>query len=547
MKRNIILFAIIASSMTMYGQNELDVYKFSRNDLSGTARSVSMGGAFGALGGDISGVAINPAGIGVYRNSEFVTTLNFQNANIKSSLTGGYDMKDNKFSFSFNNLGYIASVKIDNDDVPRINFGIAYNRLKNFDKKYRMGGNNQPYSLTNYIAAKSYGISENDLSNSVNLDGSFNQSTTVPWLSALAYQSYLMKYKGIDSYNNFCYESVLPSTETISSLLNVEERGSIDKYDFTAGTTIDDKLSIGLTLSVTDISYYMDSYYGEDFSQGASNGFYLDNNLETEGSGFQFNLGLIYKPVNALRLGLSYQSPTWYSMTDYYSAGMSYNTSAYFSPSEYKQFDPLSTGTAYVNYNMRTPDKWTFSIAGIIGQTAILSADYELTNYKNMKLSDDNDEMWTNNQKQYINENFRAASTLHLGAEVRFTPQFSGRVGYMWQQTPLKADFKNGNTYYSNKTTGIGEQIVNGSSIPQFTLEDDANYFTYGLGYRFSKNFYTDVAFVMKSQKADLYPFARLYNVPLVDGTAVDYSKDVVPAKLKMNTFSGLLTMGFKF
>lgn len=32
-----------------------------------------MGGAFGALGGDISGIAINPAGIGVYQKSEIVT------------------------------------------------------------------------------------------------------------------------------------------------------------------------------------------------------------------------------------------------------------------------------------------------------------------------------------------------------------------------------------------------------------------------------------------------------------------------------------------
>lgn len=543
MKRNIFLIALIAaSSVALYGQNELDVYKLSRNDLTGTARSVAMSGAFGALGGDLSGVAINPAGIGVYKGSEFVTTLNFQNANTQTSVANGFNVKDNKFKLSLNNLGYIASVPIDNEDVPRINFGFAYNRLKNFDKKYTMDAGSQYYSLTDYIAAKSYGVSESNLKNSVTADG-FNPPSGTPWLSALAYQSYLINYTGLND-NKPVYSSLLPATESVAPLLEVEEKGAIDKYDFTVGTTISDKLSIGLTLSVTDIGYTMYSYYGEGFEKGENNGFSLENYLNTEGSGFQMNVGLIYKPINALRLGFSYQSPTWYSITDHYSANMTENVSDYvtepgYSPGTYV----TKTGLAYTDYKMRTPDRWTFSIAGVIGQVAILSADYELTNYKNMKLSDDNDPTWTSNQKYFIGQDFKAASTLRLGAEVRFTQQFSGRVGYSWQQTPLAKDFQNGSSIY---TGDIGEQVVIGGTIPHFTLDGDVNYITYGLGYRFSKSFYTDVAFIMRSQKADLYPFAKLYNVPQNGGTSQDFAA-VVPAELKSNTFSGLLTFGFRF
>ncbi len=482
--------------------------------------------AFGALGGDLSGVAINPAGIGVYKSSEFVTTLNFQNANTKTTFPNGLDMKDSKFKSNLNNLGYIASVPTDNPDVPRINFGFAYNRLKNFDTKYRMGGGNQSFSLTDYIAEKSYGASKSDLANSVTSD-SFDPPTGISWLSALGYNSYLINYKGLDSDSNPYYSSLLPTGETVTPWLDVEEKGSIDKYDFTAGTTIGDKLSIGLTLSVTDISYNMYSNYEEDFETD-NNYYYLENYLKTEGSGFQFNLGLIYKPVNALRLGFSYQSPTWYSMTDHYGASITDQLNDYVTDATYEA-GTTSTGVGYVDYNMRTPDRYTFSLAGIIGQIAILSADYELTNYKNMKLSDDNDITWTNSQKQYISEDFKAASTLKLGAEVRFTPQFSGRVGYMWQQTPLEADFKNGL-----------KEVVTGGTLTNFTLEGDANYITYGLGYRFSKSFYTDVAFIMKSQKSELYPFSNLF-------FSDDTDLGVVPAELKTNTFSGLLTFGFRF
>ena len=41
----------------------------------GTARFMSMGGAFTALGGDISTLSQNPAGIGVFRTSEMMSNL----------------------------------------------------------------------------------------------------------------------------------------------------------------------------------------------------------------------------------------------------------------------------------------------------------------------------------------------------------------------------------------------------------------------------------------------------------------------------------------
>lgn len=535
MKKTILTAVVAFSSLTLFAQNELDVYKMSRNDLTGTARSTAMGGAFGALGGDISGVAINPAGIGVYRGSEFVTTLNFRNNDVKTSVPNGYNMKDNKFNVNFDNLGFVASMAVDNDQVPRINFGFAYNRLKSFDRKYTMDAGTQPYSLTDYIAAKSYGQSLSDLQNSINSDGSFNQSTNANWLSALGYQGYLINYNGIDAKNNTVYSPVNAGENTYP-YLDVEEKGGVDRYDFTAGTTIADKLSLGLTLSVTDIDYTMYSGYTEGFLQGTNNGFNLQNYLNTEGNGFQFNLGLIYKPINEIRIGLAYQSPTWYNMTDHYDASLDYNTSAYFAnPKDYTQGSTIYTGLAYTDYKMRTPDRWTLSLAGVIADKAILSADFELTNYKNMQLSDDNDQQWTNDQKSYISSDFKARGTLRLGAEYRFTPQFSGRIGYMWQQSPLQTAFR-------NQTEG--NQLVTGGTIPHFTLDGDANYFTYGLGYRFSKSFYTDVAFVMKSMKSDLYPYSNLfYN----DANNTTYNFGVVPTKMTANTVSGLLTVGFRF
>ena len=54
----------------VFAQSAIDAYRFSQPDLRGTARFMGMGGAFGALGGDLSTLSQNPAGIGVYRSNE---------------------------------------------------------------------------------------------------------------------------------------------------------------------------------------------------------------------------------------------------------------------------------------------------------------------------------------------------------------------------------------------------------------------------------------------------------------------------------------------
>ena len=116
-KLSLLMLAVAFSVGMVYAQNEMDAYRFSKNDLTGTARSVAMGGAFGALGGDISGIAINPAGIGVYQKSEIVTTMNFQNTKSQGQLNIG-KQNENKFTFAFDNLAFVGTFPLYDDVVP---------------------------------------------------------------------------------------------------------------------------------------------------------------------------------------------------------------------------------------------------------------------------------------------------------------------------------------------------------------------------------------------------------------------------------------------
>lgn len=531
MKRKIVLASALSLLFTFaQAQGEMDAIKLSQNDLTGTARSVAMGGAFGALGGDISGIAINPAGIGVYKSSEIVTTLNFQNVNTETELNRG-KIDDKKFKFNFDNFAFVTSLPLYNDDVPTFNVGFSYNRLKNFDRQYKMSGDNVQ-SLSNYMAYRTNNLNprvtepgDAFLINGTNYDAFYDSS--YDWMSIFGFQGYL-----IDHIGGGVYKPKSITGQTNADLF-VREKGSIGSYDFNFGTTISDIVSIGATLSVTDINYHRYTNYEETYPTYPGEGFRFDNELKTEGSGFQAKVGVIVKPIQELRFGVSYHSPTWYNMTDYFGASMDLNlVQAVGDQDADKFFD--SGYDHYYDYKLRTPDKWTFSLAGVIGQTAIISADYEYTNYKNnMKLFDrDNNALGSidNDPNRFIKEDFRGASTLRVGAEIRITPQFSGRIGYAWMQSPLEANFKKNNT-----------EVMTVGSDAHYVLDGDVNHFTYGLGYRFSRNFYTDLAFVMKSQKSDLYTFSSVYDengVPILGSDK---------AKMKTNTFQGILTFGYKF
>ncbi|GAB6013334.1 OmpP1/FadL family transporter [Viscerimonas tarda] len=530
MKRLFITASAIFFSLSAFSQGEMDALRYSTNDLTGTARSVGMGGAFGALGGDISGIAINPAGIGVYKSSEVVGTLDFRNNNIETQLNAG-TLEKSKFSFSFDNMAFVGVIPTYNEDVPLVNFGFSYNRLKTFDQSYSMQSRGSEKSLTD-LMAKTANADHNrglDLGGGIPREPNFGLAYE-DWLPVLGYNSYLINP---DQSRN--YKPVLDIGETVDNILHVKEKGYINSFDFNGGTTISNIVSVGLTIAVTDFDYRIHSFYNESFDQ--NNGYSLTNTLQTKGAGLQVKAGVILKPVNELRLGIAYHSPTWYKMTNYFSAGIKHEFSNFVPgdlQAEYQNsYNPVSE--VYTrDYDFKTPDKWTFSIAGIIAQTAILSLDYDLTNYQNMSFDEPDSNgfnSYNNDQNLYIKEDFKSSSSIRVGAEIRFTPQFSGRVGYSWVESPVKAVLRDGSSNASQQDIYGSLYVPDmGGPISHFSLPKDANYFTYGLGYKFTPQFYGDIAFVMKSQDSDLYAFGGA-------------SK----ATYKNNSVSGALTFGYKF
>ena len=517
MKKNLLLLIAVFLCAYSFGQGEIDAFRFSKNDLTGTARGIAMGGAFGALGGDVTGVAINPAGIGVYRTSELSTTLSLSSSNIETNWQNSINKQD-KISFNVDNINYVGYYPTGNESMQSVNFGFSFNRLKNFNRNYSANGNEMPQSLTHYMAslATDNNVYWESMNNSNSSKNAFNGSA--PWLSILGWQSYL-----INDIQDYEYKSLLGQREKVSSKLEVSEKGYVNSYDFTFGSNFSNSFYLGMSFSLTDIYYQMNSWYDESFNNGG--GFYLDNYLQTEGSGYQVNLGAIWLPTDFLRLGVAYHSPTWYVMEDFYRATLNANVLGNGND------EPVRTpSNASTSYRLQTPYSWVFSVAGVLSTQAIISMDYEIKDYRSMNLEEPNGVNYVRDN-QFIDEDFRIASTLRTGLEYRFTPQFSGRLGYVWVQSPYKKELKN------NRPQDIS--LI--GTIPHYTLDGDVNYFTAGIGYRFTPQFYLDFAFVHGSQKNDdLYFFPSVYE---------DEDGRISPKAASFNNKfnKGLLTLGYKF
>lgn len=517
---------LLAGVTSLYAQGEADAIRMSQREITGSARSMGMAGAFGALGGDISSLSTNPAGIGVFRNSEVSATLNLDFINTSTNWNGTSSNAD-RTKFMFNNIGYVATFRGSSDFS--FNIGVAFNRKANFYRTYEANNQNMSGSLTDYMADKAYGIPMAAMDDSKDNDP-YSPSAGLPWLPVLGWNSFLFKPKAVDANGKQVYTSPFPSLKNSSARLHVQEYGYMDEYTFTFGGNYDDMIYFGAALGVTDFSYNMKVGYSE--GHAADGNFYLENSLRTSGTGFNFNLGMIVRPADFMRLGISIKTPTYFALTDNFGSLVDYRNinDTYLdetgTPVTEKVSGTSSTPNGAADYKMNTPFEFMSSVAFILGKKGILSFEYNLQDYTSLKFKDINGYELPDNK--YIKEDTRPVNTIKAGAEFRVTPQFSIRAGYAYQSSPVKSHVLNGE-----------QEIFTVGTMPNYILPKSTDYITAGLGYRFGQA-YADMAVVYKTQKDVGYAYSPIF----IDGKPFVYSD---PFTLKTKKTSVLLTIGYKF
>lgn len=533
------LAAICACAMgtiELKAQSAVDAMQLSQPDFTGTARFMGMGGAFTALGGDLSAIIQNPAGIGVYRSSEIGATLDI-NVQKTTGSFNGTDVSNKQTKAYCNNFGYVGTVRFDSA-LKSFSWGASYNRAVSFDRI--TGGYGYPVgtSLTNYIASFTNGVNSADM----NFDGGYNpyRDSDIDWLSILGYSSYMINNT---PGSNTSYQGLFQNgTESDMEML-VREKGYIDNYQFTFGGNVSNTVYWGFGIGVNDLRYVRDVYYSESMdnariysnitSSGTANGqaeYALNNSKLITGTGWNLSFGLIFKPLQELRIGASIISPTWYSLDQNYGANTSFTyrpastTGTYIDDSDY-------TDDAYFNWRLRSPWRFNLGAALVIGSNAIVSVDYERQAYNDMTVKTANYDNWgyvtDYVDNQYLNDDIRAytqaANNIRVGLEYRVSPSFSVRLGCNTSTTNIASDYRDGK----------GEILTSGTD-PSFNLDKTTTYITGGIGYR-TGGFYVDATYAHKTRKSTLHPYTSYADV------------DAPYFDVKDNDNSFVLSMGYKF
>ena len=526
LKRNMILVGSLCMALGAGAQNAYDAERLLGNELNGTARFVGMGGAMSALGGDMSVMGTNPAGIGIFRSNDASFSFSLNNTSTQSSFNGT-QMKEDKTRASLDQMGFVYTQKVSNRNLLRyVNFGFGYHKSKNFNRLFSMGGAldglSQSWQLSGDL--NDAGINGTDFDNILddkNPYGAYFNREKYSILSMMALRTgvvdwnpeYDAKYKGEDNIRKI---PVLGWDGERNNFYS-EEKGGISEYDFSIAFNLGDRVYLGATLGIYDVLYDRFSSYTEDLigyqatdgnddriysipvegDQAVSNGGYtLDNYYRLEGSGVDLKLGAIIRPFeeSPFRIGLSVHTPTWYELTETTNAVLSSDINALKNYINYDNYENLSEYLTplYLTYDYRLSTPWKFNVSAgtTIGGLIALGAEYEYADYSTSRLEDL--EGFQLGDQISVEKFLNGVSTLRVGMEARIAPSFSLRAGYNHSSAMFKDDAYSALAVYRTST--------------DFNNVKEKDTVTFGLGYS-GNVIYADMALKYDMYKSDFYAF----------------------------------------
>ncbi|MCX2679589.1 aromatic hydrocarbon degradation protein [Galbibacter sp. EGI 63066] len=506
MKKQFLYIVAALATVGSFAQTKNDVAAYSTNNLNGTARYQSMSGAFGALGGDMSAININPAGSAVFNNTLItLSATNYHTDNSTQYFNGTSESDLSKLKFNQLGGALVFKNSAQNSLWKKFTMAFNYELNNNFENEYFAVGDGNT-SIAQYFINNADGFPESDLQT---LEGESLTDAYINIGQDLGYNA----QQGFLGYQTFV---INPTTEGGSSYVSngsytnaigqeqlVITSGYDSKFTMNFASQYTENFYMGMGLNIHGIERRKITQFDEYGYDENSNLQYVqfDNDLFTYGNGFSFNIGGIAKLNDMVRVGLSYESPTWYNMTD--ELTQSINTDYYANPDDAEtSFAEVAPNTVMVfpDYKIQIPGKITGSMALVFGQNGLLSFDYGYQDMSNAKLKPTSDEFFAQENQEIENE-FKAVSTMRLGGEWKIN-RLSLRAGYRFEGSP-----------YENETT-IGD--LNGYSL--------------GAGYSFGS---TKLDLGFSQAQRDYNP--QLYDTGLVSTAAVDSKNTNVTLSLTFN------------
>jgi len=416
-----------------YAQYVNDALRFSQTHYGSTSRFKALGNAQIGVGGDISSLGGNPAGLGLFTRSEFSLTPEFNQSGVNSVYLNQQE-KVNKSQLNLNQLGavffspmYRRNGQDTRQGLVSMVYGIGFNRNNDFHMESGFRGTNNSTSIADYFAELAGSTAPNNL------------STGTP--ERIAYDNYLISYD--DVARNY-----YPETFADNANGNVQQRsewrnGGVSEFNFAAAANIGNQVYIGGSISLLNINYTSDIQYTES---GKAREYINDNltgnninykllfnqNQSTSGSGINGRIGVIFRASPDFRLGATLQTPSWFLIDDSYTEELD-NRGTIRGNSGSKTYD--------FTYRLRTPLKASLGASYIIAGQALISADIDFVDYASTRLSsnDGNDMSVFTDNNASIRRNFTNAVNYRAGLEYKLNA-LSLRGGYALNASPYKSD-----------------------------------------------------------------------------------------------------------
>jgi hypothetical protein len=526
-KRLPVFLLAVGFGSSLWAQTPEDALRSSWNTATGTARTQAIGGAINALGGDITSLYVNPAGLGLFKTGEMVLSPGLAFHKSKSQYLGNSAKTAGaEYRFLLGTSGFVWGWSSPHSKSTSKAFSIGVNRTADFSSYLQYRGTNDYSSASEEATNEFFRFYQNEKALNPNLsdanivDRALN-SNDVSLSTKMGLYTYL-----IDIDSSGANKRIVSRAEEVGRLLQDNEiitRGGVTELALGYAVNKNDKLYLGMSLGIPIVNYERDQVYSEKDDTGLANNKFnysrYTENYRSQGAGINAKLGLIFKPKEYIRIGVGVHSPTFYGLTDEFSANLETDVENVFSPGQNvgdvdasvftNGFDPNFT------YSLMTPAKFIVGgayvfreVKDVTRQKGFISADIEYVNYtwNRFGTSDVTDEPnFYNDLNATVNDIYRGSFNFRAGGELKFNT-IMARLGFAYYGSP-----------YENKEIEARRMLLSG-----------------GLGYR-HKGIFLDLTYVHHLVRDINFPY--FLEAPRISN----------PAQLNQTAGNIMFTFGVKF
>ncbi|MGD0343089.1 MAG: hypothetical protein ABSA76_15420, partial [Bacteroidales bacterium] len=382
-------------------------------------------------------------GLGVFRSSEVTITPQLEYFKSSSSFNGT-SSDDYLYNFNLGQGGIVANLIRNESEsgLITLNIGYSFSRTSNLTQTIVINGVSSNSSLADYWADEANGYYKDEL------------ASKVPD-AYLAWNTWVLdSLSGLNNsygtvYSN--YGDNPPSVYGQNIKRVVTNTGYTGEHAISIGGNYSNKLFFGATIGITTLSYESKYEHSESTDVSLPSKFTdFDYTLyyKDSGTGYNLKLGVIYKPIDILRVGFAFHSPTIYHINEY----LYDNISSRFSDGG--NYTASNDATRF-SYGLTTPFRVLTGVALQVKKIALVSLDYEFIDYSAAKFFETGDGYDYTDKNQEIRNSLGMSNNIRLGAEVRLSNIYL-RGGYGYYGKAWKTGQDNENQAYNSLSCGIG-------------------------------------------------------------------------------------------